>query len=90
MKEEKDARRAALNIEEAALLPALPARRMDGGAALKFARRRAEQMNHMTLGTVRAWGAAERTVTKAASAPKAARAALNHVLGKSKKDGRRV
>jgi len=75
----QEARRTALNIEEAALLPALRARSMDGGAALLSARRAEEQMKRMTLGREMPWGQARAAVP---AAPRAGthRAALNHVL----------
>lgn len=77
MRSGQDERKAALQTEEAALLPALPFRRMDGGAALRSARRAAEQMEKMTLTKETPWGQAEK---KAAVERRLSRAALNHVL----------
>ena len=44
----QDSRRAALNIEEAALLPAMPRKRMAGSAALQSALRAAQAMDGKT------------------------------------------
>ena len=52
---EKDVNRAALNIEEAALLPAMVRIPMTGGAALRGVRQEETRMREMTLGQERAW-----------------------------------
>lgn len=52
---EKDVNRAALNIEEAALLPAMNRMPMTGGAALRGVRKEETRMQEMTVGQERAW-----------------------------------
>lgn len=81
----QDSRRAALNIEEAALLPAMPRKRMAGSAALQSALRAAQAMDGKTTGnavTVNAPTPSPPSDTTATSpaAPPASRAALHHVL----------
>lgn len=76
-------RRPALNIEEAALLPALPPRRMTGGAALKNALEGARSLEEKQVSSPvalsgplpQAAGAAPRAAGRPVS-----RAALHQVL----------
>lgn len=80
----QDSRRAALNLEEAALLPAMPRKNVAGSAALQTALRSAQAMEGKKTGN--AVDAAS-LVEKPASAQSAAsrpaplsRAALHHAL----------
>lgn len=82
MSQLNEARRAALNVEEAALLPALP-RSRSAGAALRTALRAAEAMEEMRVSN------AVSAQTGQASPPQeqatgyrraGSRAALHHIL----------
>lgn len=79
-------RRAALNIEEAALLPALPRKRGAGGAALQAALLAAEAMEEKHLSNAVSGRIAPAGAGGPAPGPadrgNVARAALNHVLRK--------
>lgn len=86
MSEYGDVRRAALNVEEAALLPALHGRR-GSGAALRTALRAAEAMDEKRLGPL---------VTPGSESPRPAvlppaygkdnsRAALHHILRRERR-----
>lgn len=81
----QDSRRAALNIEEAALLPAMPRKRMAGSAALQSALRAAQAMDGKTTSNaVAVNGPVSAPPSDAAATspvvPPASRAALHHVL----------
>ena len=77
----RDARKTALNVEEAALLAAMPRPRMAGEAALRSARRGAERMERMTLGAEQTWGNGKQTLPPRRDT-RGSRAALNHILKK--------
>ena len=79
----QDSRRAALNLEEAALLPAMPRKRMAGSAALQSALRAAQAMDGKTTGNAVAVTAAAlppQMAPTSPAAPPASRAALHHAL----------
>ena len=80
----KETRRAALDVEQAALLPALPRKRRMGNAALRWALRAAEAMEEKQLSNPVSASIplAEAAPTMPGTAPRrgASRAALNHVL----------
>ena len=79
----QDSRRAALNVEEAALLPAMPRKHPAGGAALQSALRAAQAIAGKTTGSeVAVDSALPASVPKATSAalPAPSRAALHHAL----------
>ncbi|MCR4886177.1 MAG: hypothetical protein K5919_04610 [Clostridiales bacterium] len=78
---EKEANRTALNIEEAALLPAMPPKAMTGGAALRGVRQEENRMREMTVGEERAWNSRGRTAVKRKET-QVNRAALKHVMRK--------
>ena len=78
---EKEANRTALNIEEAALLPAMPPRAMTGGAALRGVRQEENRMREMTVGEEKAWNGRGGTAGKRKEA-QVNRAALKHVMRK--------
>ena len=78
------AKTPALNIEEAALLPALP-RRMDGGAALLGAIRNADRIKEKQVSGPIFLSALQENSQSAQNKPRdvrRTRAALNHVLNK--------
>lgn len=84
MSQLNEARRAALNVEEAALLPAL-SRSRSGGAALRTALRAAEVMDEMQVSnTVSAQMDREISEREQGTAPvyrqAGSRAALHHIL----------
>ena len=82
MSQLNEARRAALNVEEAALLPALP-RSRSVGAALRTALRAAEAMNEMQVSNAVSAqaGQASPAQEQAAGYRRAgSRAALHHIL----------
>jgi len=78
---EKEANRTALNIEEAALLPAMPPRAMTGGAALRGVRQEESRMREMTVGEERAWNGGKEAVARRKET-QTNRAALKHVMRK--------
>ena len=82
-----DSTKAALNPEEAALLPALPRNRGTGGAALRAALRAAEAINEKQLSNAVAVAEMQTEEAKSAclanegnTARPTSRAALHHVL----------
>lgn len=78
---EKEANRTALNIEEAALLPAMSPKAMTGGAALRGVRQEENRMREMTVGEERAWNSRKEAVARRKET-QVNRAALRHVMRK--------
>ncbi len=87
----QDSRRAALNLEEAALLPAMPRKNVAGSAALQTALRSAQAMAGKKTGnTVDAASLAEKPAPAQPVASRPAplsRAALHHALRRRTENG---
>lgn len=87
----QDSRRAALNLEEAALLPAMPRKNAAGSAALQTALRSAQAIEGKKTGNaVAAASLVEKPVCAQSAASRPAplsRAALHHVLRRRGENG---